>query len=204
MTSLLDDVNALINLGVGDQGRLTHIRKTLQNDNPLFGSDENYIHKLKNIHGISDSGNTTNKTSQNKDYVSSTPEKINIASSVTQKSFCGSCGNNMGSNNFCSKCGQSNVISSPNSFCGNCGNVKNLNGQCHICNNNNSGGKTSKKIGKIILYLFGLIVIISGIIFFAFSMSLPAIFAGQYLMISLFILVVGGILMYVGKRIKSN
>jgi len=217
----LDDVNELLKLKKGDQGRLEHIKKALEKGTILFVSDSKYLKTLTVQYLINDTEKQDIKHNYESPAQTTKPKDIptpkieqpseNVNEAEPQKiesdkiSFCGNCGNNMGSNSFCSKCGQSHTSSKLNSYCGNCGNVKNQNEQCQVCNNkNNSKGKTSKKVGKIILYLLGLMVIIIGIIFIAFTMSLPMIFAGQYLMLSFFIIVIGGILMYAGKRIKYN
>lgn len=44
--SLLDDVKKLLSLGIGDTGRLEHIKITLEDGKTLYDSDEQYIIKL--------------------------------------------------------------------------------------------------------------------------------------------------------------
>ena len=46
MNSLLDDVNALLKLKLGDLGRLEHIKKTLEEGNMLYVSDSKYLQEL--------------------------------------------------------------------------------------------------------------------------------------------------------------
>ena len=46
MNSLLDDVNALLELKQGDLGRLEHIKATLESRNVLFISDTKYLREL--------------------------------------------------------------------------------------------------------------------------------------------------------------
>ena len=225
MTSSLDNVYELLRLGYGDTYRLNDIKQRLANGQVLYDSDNDYLQKLvyqyrgeiqkvvehkkpeptvvnesealpskkdpnENVKGIDDANIHENNPSSS----------LNIQN---VNSFCGKCGKDMGSDSFCSKCGQSNQSPNLTSFCGKCGNIKNQNEICQTCDGkNNSTGKKSKKVGKVILYLFGLIVMIIGLIFFGATMNMPMIFAGQYLMLSLFILVIGGIIIYAGKRIK--
>ena len=47
---LLEDVNELIRLGHGDQDRLAHIKKSLENDKSLFKSDLDYVTNLITQH----------------------------------------------------------------------------------------------------------------------------------------------------------
>lgn len=46
MTSLLDDVNRILELGYGDIPRLKHIKETLEKNKMLYVSDRKYLHKL--------------------------------------------------------------------------------------------------------------------------------------------------------------
>lgn len=50
--TLLEDVNELLSLSVGDTGRLTHIKDSLENDKALYASDRKYVENLalKHIH----------------------------------------------------------------------------------------------------------------------------------------------------------
>ncbi len=221
MSSLLDDVNRLLNQNQGDSIRLQHIKKSLEENKIVYLSDRKYVTNL--MQKIEDSGSSKshstkiNYSKRTDDELYSDNENVkgiddadihknNPSSSLNTQnvnSFCGKCGKDMGSDSFCSKCGQSNQSPNLTSFCGKCGNIKNQNEICQTCDGkNNSTGKKSKKVGKVILYLFGLIVMIIGLMFFGATMNMPMIFAGQYLMLSLFILVIGGIIIYAGKRIK--
>ena len=197
MGSLLNDVNILISKRVGDLSRLEHIKETIENNKQLYDSDKKYIDELTEKHLFSkEIPDNSPKIEQTATIKEETPQKEESWDSPAETpkettsdgSFCVKCGNNMGSNNFCSKCGQSNVIS--NKVMSN--------------NKNNPKSNRSKKIGKIILYILGLLVINSGLGFFIYSIDLPAIIAGQYLILSLFIIVIGGVLIYAGKRIKYN
>ena len=56
MSSLLDDVNQLLNQNKGDSGRLQHIKDTLEKNKPLYISDRQYITTLmKNLQHPDDS-----------------------------------------------------------------------------------------------------------------------------------------------------
>ncbi|MDH3617435.1 MAG: hypothetical protein OES14_02960 [Nitrosopumilus sp.] len=50
MTSLLDDVKRILELGYGDIPRLTHIKETLEANKMLYVSDRKYLNKLTNDH----------------------------------------------------------------------------------------------------------------------------------------------------------
>lgn len=46
MTSLLDDVKRMLEIGYGDIPRLKHIKETLEKNKMLYISDRKYLHKL--------------------------------------------------------------------------------------------------------------------------------------------------------------
>jgi len=46
----IKDVEELIRLGVGDAGRLEHIKRTIQNGRQLYGSDASYLETLRKKH----------------------------------------------------------------------------------------------------------------------------------------------------------
>ena len=50
MSSLLDNVKQLLNLGVGDIGRLEHIKSSLEENKKLYSSDMNYVEKMIEQH----------------------------------------------------------------------------------------------------------------------------------------------------------
>jgi len=50
LTSLLDNVIQLLNLGVGDIGRLEHIKNSLEENKTLYSSDRMYVEKLIGQH----------------------------------------------------------------------------------------------------------------------------------------------------------
>ena len=50
MENLLDDVLTLLEKGIGDVGRLEHIKSSLENQKNIFTSDREYVQKLVNQH----------------------------------------------------------------------------------------------------------------------------------------------------------
>ncbi len=46
MTSLLNDVKRMLEIGYGDIPRLKHIKETLEKNKMLYVSDRKYLHKL--------------------------------------------------------------------------------------------------------------------------------------------------------------
>ena len=46
LTSLLDDVKKLLEMGMGDTSRLEHIKQTLEENKTMYGSDKDYLEKL--------------------------------------------------------------------------------------------------------------------------------------------------------------
>jgi|GEM_PF-3502515 hypothetical protein len=127
MSSLLDDVNQLLNQNKGDSGRLQHIKDTLEKNKPLYISDRQYITTLmKNLQHpddspksystriqssertdddlYSDNENVMRNTNRNSSQNNFNPPP-NISSTGQ---FCGKCGNQIPHNNgFCGKCGYS-------------------------------------------------------------------------------------------------
>ena len=57
-------------------------------------------------------------------------------------------------------------------------------------------GRTSKIAG----YFSGIVIILFGLFWFAAALSLPAIYAGDYLLTGLIIIIVGFVIMYLGYR----
>jgi len=50
MTSLLEDVNRMLDIGYGDIPRLKHIKETLEKNKMLYVSDRKYLQKLTQDH----------------------------------------------------------------------------------------------------------------------------------------------------------
>lgn len=111
---LLEDVNRLLNLGVGDKGRLEHIKDSLQNNKILYDSDKEYLQKLKEQYPKTDSASEKHETS-------------NII-------YCTKCGSEITSNShFCPNCGTKVEEMEKDRFCGRCG--KQLPPQAQTCPN---------------------------------------------------------------------
>jgi len=92
MDTRLDDVNELLRLKKGDQGRLEHIKKALEAGTTLFTSDSKYLETL------------TEHLSKNVNE--SEPQKTES----DKISFCAKCGAKLElNNNFCTKCGSSTL-----------------------------------------------------------------------------------------------
>jgi hypothetical protein len=53
---------------------------------------------------------------------------------------------------------------------------------------------------KVIGYFFGILIILGGLFFFAFGMGQPTIWAGQYLIMGVIIMIFGFVIMYLGHR----
>jgi hypothetical protein len=51
--SILDIVDILLNLEVGDTSRLEHVKKMLLEDKPLYSSDRQYVESLANTYNLS-------------------------------------------------------------------------------------------------------------------------------------------------------
>lgn len=120
MASLLNDVNSLIEKGVGDSSRLDHIRQTIENNKQLYDSDRKYLDELISKHLLNE---------QRSEEI--TPEPLDSESNETssdthdtksQDVFCGKCGKpSSNENEFCSKCGsplknKSKLTSNPNTY----------------------------------------------------------------------------------------
>jgi hypothetical protein len=123
VSSLLDDVNQLLNQNKGDSGRLQHIKDTLEKNKTLYISDRQYVTTLmKNLQNLGDSPksySSTIKSSERTDNeLHSDNENVkknndtdipqnNTATSSNVNSFCRKCGNVIKKENFCTKCGSS-------------------------------------------------------------------------------------------------
>jgi len=59
MTSLLEDVNRMLEIGYGDIPRLKHIKETLEKNKMLYVSDRKYLHKLTQDHPEKPNKNTS-------------------------------------------------------------------------------------------------------------------------------------------------
>jgi hypothetical protein len=87
MTSLLDDVNRMLENGYGDIPRLKHIKETLEQNKMLFVSERKYLVKLARDHPetaavkTSNYGQSTAKYSSDEDLdLDELEEKIKVES----------------------------------------------------------------------------------------------------------------------------
>jgi membrane protein implicated in regulation of membrane protease activity len=53
---------------------------------------------------------------------------------------------------------------------------------------------------KVVGYIFGILILLGGLFFFAFGLSQPMLFAGQYLILGIIIIIFGFVIMYLGHR----
>jgi len=97
--SLLDDVNALIEKGVGEPSRLEHIKQTIENNKQLYRSDRNYLDSLIRKH----LGNSDKVSEQDEELSDEITEECKY-----DDTFCPKCGKSTDNQNeFCPKCGVS-------------------------------------------------------------------------------------------------
>jgi len=53
---------------------------------------------------------------------------------------------------------------------------------------------------KVLGYFFGILIFLGGLLFFVFGLNQPTLFAGQYLIIGIIIMIFGFAIMYLGHR----
>ncbi len=53
---------------------------------------------------------------------------------------------------------------------------------------------------KVIGIVFGIIIILFGLMIFGGSMMMPVLFAGQYIMLALIVIIVGTVVIWLGVR----
>lgn len=53
---------------------------------------------------------------------------------------------------------------------------------------------------KVIGIVFGIIIILFGLMIFGGSMMMPVLFAGQYIMLALIVIIVGAVVIWLGVR----
>ncbi len=97
MNSLLDQVNSLIKMQVGDQYRLEHLQSRLEQNKILTFSDKTYLSGLLDRY-LRDLESDDHQTSKTKSILSSTVK--------SNSNYCGKCGNeNPSLAKFCNNCG---------------------------------------------------------------------------------------------------
>jgi len=126
VTFRLDNVNELLKLKKGDQGRLEHIKKALEKGTTLFVSDSKYLKTLTEQYLINDTEKQDIKhnyeplaqTTKPKDIptpkIEHPSENVNVSEPQKTESdkisFCAKCGSSIKNENFCPKCGH-NLLS---------------------------------------------------------------------------------------------
>ena len=157
-------IDTLIRRGIGDQGRLLHVRSYLEQGRKLYLSDKDYVESL-----IS------------KYLTPQTPESspsISINSSDSQQSrYCANCGEVMNlAHNFCKNCGTEYKIQVETEYqiryCATCGNMT-KNGFCYQCSSKEhipQDNQSSNKTVRARWYWLPILVgFIGGIIAYALT-----------------------------------
>ena len=104
MKSGLEETIELLDLGVGDKGRLIHIKEQLLAQHELYDSDQRYLDDLTIKY--QDSMKESQKGESGKDEESewiedeTSPDKEEF-----KNNFCSHCGNKIDNKNFCTNCG---------------------------------------------------------------------------------------------------
>lgn len=177
MDELLNHVHELIRLQKGDLGRLEHIKNTLENNRTLYTSDIQYVEGLVQKHLLS-----TNESQP--DLENTSQVRVN---NVSETVFCWKCGSALQADqNFCPKCGVSKTQKSEQ----------------------RSGHKLSKSSDNFTTSLYvgflGAVVLFFGIIIMVWSLTLPMILAGQYMILGILVLVIGGVIVFGARRIRTK
>ena len=121
MSSLLEDVNELLNKNYGDRGRLLHIKETIEKNKILYVSDRQFLTDLckkylnqkmpehKNQQQVKYSEKSDDMLySENEDIVGTNETASNISTESENNVFCTNCGNKiLESAQFCTNCGKS-------------------------------------------------------------------------------------------------
>jgi hypothetical protein len=188
MSSLLNNVNLLIAKRVGDVTRLEHIKETIENNKKLYDSDLTYLDQLIKKHLF------TNEQSKDESH-----SKIQETQNMTDK--------NESSNEVkkhCSSC--DSIVENYAEFCSSCGKVleDTLKQESKRMEHTNEVKKTDRKVLGIGLAVVGVFIIIIGFSILQGALNMPQIFAGQYILLALFVLVIGVMTMYAGKRVARK
>ncbi|MBC8501593.1 MAG: hypothetical protein H8D35_00510 [Nitrosopumilus sp.] len=200
MGSLLNDVNILITKRVGDLSRLDHIKETIENNKQLYDSDRKYLDELIDRHLFSKETPDTPKaqpTTLKDDSSQEHPKKeepkdtsVEINKEITSEgSFCGNCGKS---------------LKQGTNFCPSCGNKKKKIPSSNKQMDTNKIERTESMLGAIFLGIVGFAVLLIGFGIVASSLEMPAMFAGQYIILGLFVVIIGGVIMYGAKRMVKK
>jgi hypothetical protein len=164
MPYLLDDVNRLLKLEVGDIARLNHIKETLEQNKIVYVSDRTYIEKLATNYLNQDKLEDSNKKQQDSStkYTSSDSHDGDLIDD--DSTFCGKCGNKISDeSNFCPKCG----VSTNNENMSKSYQNRDLHSSQKISQHDNSGIK-SYQILSIIGGVLGILVTLAYSVLFSF------------------------------------
>jgi hypothetical protein len=100
----LHETLELLYLGVGDRGRLEHIKQQLEAQHELYDSDQQYLNNLTIKY--QDEITKHDKTETIEDKESEWKEdEISQEEEELKNNFCSNCGNKIDKQNFCSNCG---------------------------------------------------------------------------------------------------
>lgn len=178
--NILDDVNSLLQLGRGDIERLRYIKETLESNRTLYMSDKKYVEDLISKYLTKQQDDSEKPIMENLDE-----SRTNTSSETI---FCWKCGSSIeSSQNFCSKCGASRTPSSEQN-------------SSRTPSKKSSGTSTT----SVFVAIVGVIILIFGILITAWSMTLPMILAGQYIIVGMLVLVIGGAIIFGASRIKKR
>ena len=104
MKSGLQETIELLDLGVGDKGRLIHIKEQLLAQHELYDSDQRYLDDLTIRYQDSMKGSQKGETGKNEESEwvedETSPDKEEF-----KNNFCSHCGNKIDNKNFCTNCG---------------------------------------------------------------------------------------------------
>ncbi len=120
MKSGLPDVLELLYLGVGDRGRLEHIKEQLQTNHTLYDSDQKYLNDLTlKYEDVMKKKSENDSQKEEIDEVKQEQSKEDKTSPHTEKfknNFCSHCGTKINDDDFCTNCGlQTNKKITPES-----------------------------------------------------------------------------------------
>lgn len=105
LDSQLDEVSKLLEMGIGDVGRLESIKSSYKKNRTIYVSDRKYVQKLVNQYLTDEIRNDSPKIKPTKTSSESIIEEKSVEDKM-EIEFCGKCGNKLKEQtNFCPKCG---------------------------------------------------------------------------------------------------
>jgi len=104
----------------------------------------------------------------------------------------------------CSSC--NNIVENNAKFCSSCGNVMEdvLKQESKRMEHANEVKQADRKVTGIGLILVGLFILLVGFGILISAMEMPTIFAGQYVLLAVFVLVIGVMTIYAGQRVSRK